>query len=108
MEDHEVLQHLLELESKAAGLVNDAQAEADRRVSEGAKQFRKSYDEVYAREVEELEAAFDRSIAAVKENYRKQLAEYEESLKKISFNQDAFSGLAQKFLLNLSSFESEL
>jgi F0F1-type ATP synthase membrane subunit b/b' len=39
-EDKDVLQHLLHLEAEASALVDDAQAEADRRVSEGEKQNR--------------------------------------------------------------------
>ena len=98
MDDHEVLQHLLDLEDEAAALVNDAQAEADRRVLEGEKQSRASFDEIYEREAGALEASYTKNLAAVKEDYRKQLEVYKESLKSISQNMDAFSSLAGKFL----------
>ena len=99
MEDHEVLQHLLELENKAATIVNDAQSEADRRISVAEKQNRKSHDEVYAQEVEALETHFTQNLAAVKEDYRQQLEIYHESLKTQPQNKSAFSLLVEKFLL---------
>jgi len=100
MDDHEILQHLLSLENEAAALVDDAQAEADRRVSEGEKINRSRYDENYAREVETLEVAYSQKIAAVKEGYRKLLEEYGNNLKTIPLNPEAFSSLIDKFLFN--------
>jgi len=98
MDEHEVLQQLLDLESKAAGLVNDAQAEADRRISEGEKQNRAQYDSIYSAEVAELEASYIKNIAAVKEDYRTQLDEYQENLKAIPLDKTSFSSLAEKLL----------
>ena len=46
MDDQELLQHLLDLDNKAAALVSDAQTEADRRITEGEKQNHARYDEV--------------------------------------------------------------
>jgi len=100
MENNEILQHLLEIESKAATLVDDAQAEADRRVAEAEKQNRARYDEQYAKEVETLEEAFSRDIALAKEDYRKQLEEYHNSLKALSPDTKAFFSLAEKLLVS--------
>ena len=100
MDDHELLQHLLNLENEAAALVDDAQAEADRRVSEGEKQNRSYYDETYAREVEALEADYIKKIEAVKEGYRTLLEEYGNTLRTMPSHHDAFSSLAEVFLLN--------
>jgi len=99
MENHEILQHLLEIESKAATLVDDAQAEADRRVSEGEKQNRSLYDEQYANEVAALERAFSADIALARENYRKQLEDYHNSLKAQPLDTKAFYELAEKLLV---------
>jgi regulator of protease activity HflC (stomatin/prohibitin superfamily) len=99
MENHEILQHLLEIESKAATLVDDAQAEADRRVGEGEKQNRARYDEQYAREVAALEGAFSADIALARDNYRKQLEEYHDSLKDAPRDTQAFFSLAEKLLV---------
>ena len=100
MDDHEVLQHLLNLENEAAALVNDAQAEADRRVAEWEKENRARYDEVYSAEVAALEASYSQEISRIKEDYRKQVASYLEGLKSASLDTAAFSSLAEKILFN--------
>jgi vacuolar-type H+-ATPase subunit H len=99
MENNEILQHLLEIESKAATLVDDAQAEADRRVSEGEKHNRSRYDEQYTAEVAALEEAFSRDVAQAREDYRRQLEEYHGSLKAMPSNKEAFFSLAEKLLV---------
>jgi hypothetical protein len=97
--DQNVLRHLLELETKAAALVDDAQAEADRRVAEGEKRSRAGYDEAYAAEVAALEAAYTAETAAVKADYKHQLDTYREGLKAMPVNREAFSALAERFLI---------
>jgi len=103
MDDHEILQHLLSLENEAAALVDDAQAEADRRVSEGEKINRSRYEETYAREVEALEISYVQKIDAIKEGYRKQLDEYGNNLRTMPSNPDAFCSLAEKLLVNAAA-----
>ena len=100
MDDQELLQHLLDLENKAAVLVSDAQTEADRRVAEGEKQNHARYDEVYAAEVEALEASFAGDVAVTRDNYRKQLEAYHESLKTMPLNTEAFFSLLEKLLIS--------
>ena len=98
MDDHEILQHLLDLENKVAALVTDAQAEADSRVAEGERQNRARHDETYAKEVEALDLNYTQSLASIKENYQKQLADYRETLIKVTVNETAFSSLAEKYI----------
>jgi regulator of protease activity HflC (stomatin/prohibitin superfamily) len=98
MEDHEVLRHLLDIEKEAAALVDDAQAEADRRISEGEKQNRVAYDDAYSNELKALESSYAEKIAAVNEDYRKQMEKYRENLKAVSPDIKNFSSLAGKFL----------
>ena len=98
MDDHEILQHLLNLESEARTLVDDAQAEADRRISEGEKQNRALYEEAYAREVESLESRYFQNLAEIKEDYRKQLEAYRETLKAVPRDMEGFSLLAEKLM----------
>ena len=99
MDDHKVLQHLLDMEAEAAALVNNAQMEADRKISEGEKQNRAQYDEAYAREARILEEFLARNLADVKENYQKQLDAYREGLESMPVDMKAFSLLAEKFLI---------
>jgi hypothetical protein len=97
--DGHVLRHLLDLEAQAAALVDDAQAEADRRVAEGEKLSRARYDEAYAAEAAVLEAAYAAEAAAVKRDYTQQLDAYREGLKAMPVNFEAFSVLAERFLI---------
>ena len=99
MDDHEVLQHLINLEKKASALVNDAQAEADRRISEGEKKNRSLYEDAYAGELESLENHYAQSISAIKDDYSKQLEAYRESLKTMPLNTENFFHLAEKFMI---------
>ena len=98
MDDQDVLHHLLNLEADADSLVNNAQAEADRRIAEGEKQSRARYDDVYSAEVKVLEENLLRSIAAVKDQYHSLLEEFRESLSARPVDMEAFSALAGKFL----------
>jgi hypothetical protein len=90
MDEQNVLRHLLEVEESASALVNDAQAEADRRVAENEKACRARYDEDYAREIAALEDRRGRELAAVKAEYDRELAAYRESLNALPLKRDAF------------------
>jgi len=122
MDDKNILQHLLDLEKQAAALVDEAQAEADRRMSEGEKKYRIRCDEFYTRELEALEKSYAENNTAVKESYQKQLEEYRESLKTQAANpansacsvnpvyradQKAFNALAEKYLIGTGSLSRE-
>jgi hypothetical protein len=98
-DDKNVLKHLLSLEAEATALVEGAQTEAERRVSEGEKICRARYDESYTAEVAGLEAIYNNEIAALKQDYKKQLEAYSASLKEMAVNKKAFSDLAEKLLL---------
>ena len=107
MEDQEILQHLLSLEAQAAALVNEAQAEADRRVAEGEKQNRAIHDEAYAREVEGLESDYAQNLASIKENYQRQLDEYRDSLKNVTLNTGAFFSMAEDLLIKAAGHNGD-
>ncbi|GHV60629.1 hypothetical protein AGMMS49587_02580 [Spirochaetia bacterium] len=96
--DREVLGHLLKIEAEAAALVDDAQAEADRRIAEGERQNRSRYDEQYGREAAELEQGYKKEAAAAKEDYQNQIESYRKSLDAITVNRDRFSALMDDFL----------
>jgi vacuolar-type H+-ATPase subunit H len=98
-QDQDVLQHLLNLEGEAAALVDDAQAEADRRVAEGEKKNRALYDERYAAELETLETEYKKQFEAIKEDYRNQLEHYRKSLDSTHADTVQFYALAERLLL---------
>jgi regulator of protease activity HflC (stomatin/prohibitin superfamily) len=93
-----ILRHLLGVESEAAVLVDDAQAEADRRVAEGEAESRSRYDERHSREAERLDGDYAAAVLAIKEDYRRQLEAYREGLEGIPVRKDAFSSLIERLL----------
>jgi len=99
MEDRDVLQHLLEIEGQAAVLVDDAQAEADRRVKEAEEQNRLAYDGKYQKIVKELEAVCQKEVETAKTEYNKSLDEYRMSLDLMPRDAGAFSALAFSLLV---------
>jgi vacuolar-type H+-ATPase subunit H len=98
MEDQDVLQHLLEIESQATILVNDAQAEAGRRIKETEEKNRSRYDMSYRSLVEDLDREYGKNIKAVREEYRLELDAYRENLDRMPVNEEGFSALASLLL----------
>jgi hypothetical protein len=93
----ELLSHLLNIEAEAAALVNEAQAEADRRVGEGEKTNRSRYEEQYGREAAALESACVREIAEAKAAYARELDAYRDSLHALRVDTGAFAALMTEF-----------
>ena len=98
-DDSNILQHLLRLETEASSLVDDAQAEADRRLVEAEKEQRLIFEQSYSAEVEKLQAVFINKTAEVRNNYKRQLDAYREELKASPADRAAFSKLARCLLL---------
>ncbi|MDR2404428.1 MAG: hypothetical protein LBD78_10410 [Spirochaetaceae bacterium] len=90
MDQQDILQHLLQIESSASELVNDARVEADRRLSESEKRGRALYDEQYGQAILDLEAWHAEEMAAVTEKIRLQLESYREELRNLPVDRDAF------------------
>ncbi|MDR1597138.1 MAG: hypothetical protein LBR99_05470 [Treponema sp.] len=89
-----VLSHLLKVESQASVLVDEAQSEADRRVAEHEKESRARCDQRYGLEAAELNGEYEKAVLAVKEDYKRQLEAYRESLAAMPVHADVFSRLA--------------
>jgi regulator of protease activity HflC (stomatin/prohibitin superfamily) len=96
--DRDVLRRLLKVESEAAALVDEAQAEADRRIAEGEKESRSRYEARYGREAERLDGDYAKTILAIKEQYQNQLDAYRESLNAMPVRKDVFFALAEGLL----------
>ncbi|MDR1506056.1 MAG: hypothetical protein LBI67_03040 [Treponema sp.] len=94
----DVLQHLLEIETQAAALVDDAQAEADRRVKASENENRERYEEQYRGRVEILEAGYRERIDGVRAEYRVRIDEYWKNLDATELHFADFSCLAAKLL----------
>jgi hypothetical protein len=92
----DILQHLLTIEARAAALVDDAQAEADKRIKASEERNRERYEVEYRRRVEQLEAAYLEKIGVVKAEYQANLDAYRKSLDTMILHSDDFSCLAEK------------
>jgi regulator of protease activity HflC (stomatin/prohibitin superfamily) len=93
-----VLGHLLKIEAEAAALVDDAQAEADRRVAESEKQNRSRYDDEYGKQAAELDRVFGEEVTRIRADYQSQLGAYRKSLDAIPVDQGRFSALMDQLL----------
>jgi vacuolar-type H+-ATPase subunit H len=94
----DTLHHLLGVEAAAEALVDDAQAEADRRIAEGEKRNRTRFEERYTARAAELDTAYEREIAEITAAYQKQLDEYRADLEAMPRDQGAFSRAVERFL----------
>ncbi|MDR2073326.1 MAG: hypothetical protein LBP60_07830 [Spirochaetaceae bacterium] len=98
MDDSDILQYLLEVEGQASALVSDAQAEAAKRVKSAEEQNRSVHDQQYHALIQELEADYQKELAAVKAGYDQSLAEYSHSLDAMPLNTGAFAALVSSLL----------
>lgn len=98
MNNDEVLGHLLKIESEAAVLVDDAQAEADRRILEAKKQDHAAYEEHYRRESERLENEFQTGKKEAQRQYQAELDAYIAKIASFETDTDRFSALLNRFV----------
>ncbi|GHU22318.1 hypothetical protein FACS1894164_04440 [Spirochaetia bacterium] len=98
MDEHEILQHLLQVESGAAALVNEAHTEAERRLAEAEAQERTRFNERYTQETASLQAAFEQEKSAIQAEYTKELESYQQSLDTLPVDRAGFSALFEQYL----------
>jgi len=99
MDNSEVLGHLLKIESEAAILVNEAQAEADKRIAESEKLNKASYENHCRAKSEKLEKELSELIKLAQKNYRDELESYKEKKSAASIDFKNFSLLLDKFIM---------
>lgn len=98
MENVNTLDYLLQIETKAAALVNDAQQEADRRMYQSEEKNHAAYEEQYRAKVQMLEAINQKEIEKTKEKYLETLDEYRREISNVNVNIDRFSSLLNEYL----------
>ena len=99
MDNNEVLDRLLKIESEAAALIDDAQVEADNRVTEAEKQNRASFDKRFHEENERLEKDFLQAKELAREQFKKEVETYKEKISSVNVNNDRFSNLLDSLVL---------
>jgi len=98
MENVSTLDYLLQIETKAAALVNDAQTEADRRMHESETKNHAAYEERFKAEVQKLDALLRESKENTKKQYLQTLEEYLREISSIDINVERFSALLNEYL----------
>jgi vacuolar-type H+-ATPase subunit H len=98
MDNDNTLEHLLKIEAEAAALVNDAQAEADRRIHENEEQNRKTYEERYKVEAQMRESALGKEKEKLKEQYQQTLEKYRNGISNAKTDMEKFSGLFNRYV----------
>jgi vacuolar-type H+-ATPase subunit H len=98
MDNDNTLEHLLKIEAEAAALVNDAQAEADRRIHENEEKNRKTYEERYKTEAQMRESALGKEKEKLKEQYQQMLEEYRNGISNAKTDMEKFSELFNRYV----------
>ena len=98
MDNKEVLDHLLKVESEAAALVDAAQTEADRRLADGEKENQAAYDGRYHKAAERLESDFTQTKERARLECQKELEAYKEKISSISVDTEGFFNLLNRLL----------
>ena len=99
MDNNEVLDHLLKIESEAARMIDKAQADADRRAAETEKHNRTVYDKRYREETEKLENNLKLSMEQVRQRYEAELETYKQKTASYVIDTDKFSAMLDKLVL---------
>jgi vacuolar-type H+-ATPase subunit H len=98
MENTKTLDHLLEIEAKAAAMVNEAQEEADKRIHESEIKNQTAYEDRFRTEAQKLEDALTKEKERLRAQYQQTLDEYRNEISGINVNVDRFSSLLNKYL----------
>jgi len=98
MENENTLDHLLKIEAEAAALVNDAQAEADKRIHENEEKMRTSFEERFRLEAQARELSLNNEKNKLKEQYQNAIDEYRKEISSINVDVERFTSLFNKYI----------
>ncbi|MDR2964783.1 MAG: hypothetical protein LBU88_03305 [Treponema sp.] len=98
MEQANTLDILLQVEAKAAGMVKDAQDEADRRIHDSEEKNRAAYEERYKAEILAQNNSLIENQENIKNEYKETLDTYRNDILQIEVNKERFSALINEYL----------
>jgi vacuolar-type H+-ATPase subunit H len=98
MENENTLDHLLKIEAEAAALINDAQAEADRRIHDNDEKIRAAHEEHFRVEAHKREEALNAEKVKLKEQYQNAIDEYRKEVSCINVDVERFTSLFNKYI----------
>ena len=92
------LEHLLEVESQASALVNDAEEEAQRRIRENEERNHIVYEERLKEEIEKRELLLKEEKEKIKNRYQESLDDFLKEISNINVDEKGFCDLLNKYL----------
>lgn len=97
-EEAEVIQHLLEVEREAAGILKDAQIKADSRIAEARAASDARFKEEYAKIVKALDAKESEVKETILRDHENQLSSYKTKVQSSAKDFEAFNSLFETLL----------
>jgi len=94
----DVINHLLEVEKNASGVIDSAKAEADKRITEAKAKYNQEYKAKYDALSSEKEKAFQEKVASLEENHKSAVEDFKKSLETKPQNQEQFNKLLDSLL----------
>jgi vacuolar-type H+-ATPase subunit H len=98
MNNDEIIGHLLKIESEASTMVDEAQAEADKRLLEADRQYHVTFEERYSQERKRLENEFQATKEKVQQQYQAELETCRKNVAGINSDTNRFSTLLNKLV----------
>jgi len=92
------LEHLLEVESEASALVNDAQEEAQKRIRENEERNHAVYEERLREEINKREESLKEEKEKIITQYQESLDEYKNIVSGIKIDEKGFCDLLNNYL----------
>ena len=93
-----VIDHLLDVEHQASGLVLDAQVESEKRISEAKTKADAEYKKQYDKIIVGLEDDYRKKISLITESHNSELSTYKDTINKTDKDTAAFSKLVDSIL----------
>lgn len=94
----DIINNLLEIEKDAASLINNAQIEAQKRVSDAKNKYNTEYKQKYDDIVFQLEKEYDSEIEKINKEYDDSISSFKNKLEEKQKNTNAFNSLLDKIL----------
>lgn len=94
----DIINHLLAIEKDASSLINDAQIESEKRISEAKIKYNAEYKEKYDAAVKVLEKEYESELEKIKAAHDKEIKDYENELESSEKNSKAFNEALDKLL----------
>ena len=98
MENENTLDHLMKIEAQAAVLVDDAQAEAERRIHENEEKNRALFEERIKAETEKRETLLKKETEETRIQYQQTIEIYKKEISGVSVDEKHFISLLNEFL----------